>query len=86
MRVAVRLVLGLLAALLAAGSLPAAETRANPFFAKSTLTYETPPFDKIQDSDYGPALEEGMKRQIAEIEKIADDSAPPTFENTLVAM
>ena len=30
--------------------------------------YETPAFDKIQDSDYGPAIEEGMKRQVAEIE------------------
>ena len=86
MRVVVRPAFGIFAALLAAGSLPAAESRVNPFFARSTLTYETPPFDKIQDSDYGPALEEGMKRQIAEIDAIANDPAPPTFENTLVAM
>jgi len=58
----------------------------NPFFAPSKLPFNAPPFDKIKDSDYKPALEEGMKQQLAEIEKIADNPAPPTFENTLVAL
>ena len=71
---------------LAAASAFAADAGSNPFFSKSTLQYETPPFDKIKDSDYGPAIEEGMKRQIAEIEAIANNPDPPTFENTLVAM
>ena len=70
--------------LLVAGSAAAADT--NPFFEKSPLPYQTPPFDKIHDADYGPAIEEGMKRQIREIEAIADDPAPPTFANTLEAM
>ena len=58
----------------------------NPFFQKSTLQYQAPLFDKIRDGDYAPAIEEGMKQQIAEIEAIANDAAPPTFANTLEAM
>ncbi len=58
----------------------------NPFFAESTLPYHAPPFDKIKESDYAPAIEEGMKKQLAEIDAIANDPAPPTFANTLEAM
>ncbi len=58
----------------------------NPFFEPSNLPFQAPPFDKIKDSDYKPAIQEGMKQQLYEIEKIADNSAPPTFENTLVAL
>ncbi len=60
--------------------------RENPFFHASKLPFQAPPFDKIKDSDYKPAFEEGMKQQLAEIKKIADNPAPPTFENTLVAL
>ena len=59
---------------------------ANPFFAASTLPFQAPPFDKIKESDYQPAIEEGMKQHLAEIEKIADNPEPPTFENTFAAM
>ena len=59
---------------------------ANPFFNESTLPYHAPPFDKIKDSDYQPAIEEGMKDQLAEIEKIANDPAPATFANTFEAL
>jgi len=58
----------------------------NPFFSASTLPYQAPPFDKIHDADYQPAIEEGMKQQLAEIQKIADNPDAPTFENTYVAM
>jgi peptidyl-dipeptidase Dcp len=58
----------------------------NPFFQASTLQYQAPPFDKIKDADYVPAIEEGMKRQLAEIDAIANDPAPPTFANTLEAI
>jgi peptidyl-dipeptidase Dcp len=64
---------------------PAAMT-SNPFFQASTLPFQAPPFDKITDADYQPAIEEGMKRQLAEIQQIADNPEPPTFENTYVAM
>ncbi|HLL44560.1 MAG TPA: peptidyl-dipeptidase Dcp [Segetibacter sp.] len=58
----------------------------NPFVTASTLPYQAPPFDKIKDTDFKPALEEGMKEQLEEIQKIANNPAAPTFENTLVAM
>ena len=58
----------------------------NPFARESTLPYQAPPFDRIKDSDYQPAFEEGMRQQIAEIEAIANDPAPPDFENTIAAM
>lgn len=58
----------------------------NPFYAPSTLPYQAPPFDRIHDSDYQPAIEAGIAQQHEEIEAIADSSAPPTFENTIVAM
>lgn len=59
---------------------------ASPFADTSTLAYQTPDFDRIKDSDYQPAIEEGMKMQLAEILAIADNTAAPTFENTLVEM
>src|SRR6185437_2065452 len=59
----------------AGAAVPAAKaTTANPFSKASTLPFET------------PAFEEGMKLQRAEVEKIANDPAIPTFENTIVAM
>jgi peptidyl-dipeptidase Dcp len=58
----------------------------NPFHALSTLPFHAPPFDKIKDDDYQPAIEAGMAEQLAEIQAIADNPAPPTFENVLVAM
>jgi len=58
----------------------------NPFFHVSTLDYQAPEFDKIKDSDFVPAFEEGMKRQLKEVNDIANNPSAPTFENTLVAM
>ncbi len=58
----------------------------NPFFKESSLPYHAPLFDKIKDSDYQPAIEEGMKQELADIERIANNPAAPTFENTIAAM
>jgi peptidyl-dipeptidase Dcp len=58
----------------------------NPLFAASTLPFQAPPFDKIKEADYQPAIEEGMRQHLVEIEKIADNSEPATFDNTFVAM
>ena len=69
----------------AAGS-SQADIQNNPFYKPSTLPFQAVPFDKIHDSDYQPAMEEGMKQQLAEIQKIANNPAPPTFDNTIVAM
>ena len=75
----------LAAAVVSSAPLSAQLPSSNPFAAPSPLLYETPQFDRIKDADYLPAFEEGMKQQRAEIDAIADNAAPPTFENTIVA-
>jgi len=65
---------------------PSAFGPSNPFYATSTLPFHAPPFDKIKDSDYQPAIEAGIKKNLEEIHAIAENPAPPTFENTVVAM
>lgn len=59
---------------------------ANPFYAPSSLPFQAPPFDRIKDADYQPAIEAGMAEQRKEIDAIANDPTAPTFENTIVAM
>ncbi len=58
----------------------------NPFYGPSALPFQAPPFDRIKDGDYQPAIEAGMAEQREEIRAIADNAAAPTFENTIVAM
>src|SRR5258705_13640007 len=58
----------------------------NPFASASTLPYQAPPFDRIEDTHFLPAIEAGMAQQRAEIDRIANNPVPATFENTLVAM
>jgi len=65
---------------------PAEFGPSNPFYAPSALPFQAPPFDKIKDADYQPAIEAGIAQQQAEIEKIANNPDPPTFDNTIVAM
>ena len=75
-----------------AGTLAGAQSSAgsfgpeNPFYAPSTLPFHAPPFDKINDSDYQPAIDAGIAQQTREVEAIAANPAAPTFENTLVAL
>jgi len=64
----------------------AALSPSNPFYAPSTLPFKAPPFDKIKDADFQPAIEAGMAQQQAEIENIANNPQAPTFANTVVAM
>ncbi len=58
----------------------------NPFAAESSLPFKSPPFDKIRIEHYQPAFNVGMKQQLQEIKAIAESDAPPTFENTIVAI
>jgi peptidyl-dipeptidase Dcp len=58
----------------------------NPFMQASTLPFQAPDFTKIKDNDFAPAFEEGLKEQLTEIEKVAQNPEAPTFENTLVAL
>jgi peptidyl-dipeptidase Dcp len=66
----------------AAATLPAS----NPFATPSTLPFGTPDFSKIKDSDYLPAILAGMAQQKREVMAIANNPAPPTFANTIVAL
>jgi peptidyl-dipeptidase Dcp len=74
----------LLATELAAGGAKAAP--GDIFKDPSPLAYHAPDFTHIKDSDFEPALEEGMKRQRTEMAAIAANPVPPTFDNTIVAM
>jgi peptidyl-dipeptidase Dcp len=58
----------------------------NPLLEPSTLPFGAPPFDRIQDSDYEPAIDAAMAAERAAFDAIANDPAPPTFANTLEAM
>ncbi len=58
----------------------------NPFLEPSSLPFHLPRFDKIKDADYAPAFEAGMAEQRKEIDAIAHNPEPPTFDNTIVAL
>src|SRR5438128_1105995 len=60
--------------------------RPNPLLIISALPYQAPPFDQIRDADYNPALDEGLKQELADTERIANNAEPPTFANTIEAM
>ncbi|GAA0406016.1 M3 family metallopeptidase [Massilia aurea] len=75
-----------LATLAFSKSASAALPASNPFAKPSTLQYGYPAFDKIKNEHFAPAFDEGMREQAAEITKIANNKAAPTFDNTIVAM
>ena len=45
-----------------------------------------PPFDQVRVADFQPALEAAMAENSAEIARIADNPAPPSFDNTILAL
>ena len=59
--------------------------RQNPLLQKSSLPFGAPDFSKIQESDYLPAFEAGIKEQRANIQKIISNKKKPTFQNTILA-
>ena len=73
-------------ALCASAILVAAAPPGAPFMQPSPLAFQAPAFDQIRDLDYLPALQAGMKEQLAAVRRIAADPAAPTFDNTLVAL
>ena len=62
------------------------ESTANPLLTESTLPYQLPPFDKIKDEHFQPALEQGIAEEEKEADAIAKQTEKPTFENTIVAL
>ena len=70
----------------AASQTPTATRGGGVLLQPSPLFLQAPPFDRIHDADFQPALEAGMREHLAEIDRIADNPAAPTFENTIAAM
>lgn len=64
----------------------ATATETNPLLAASDLPYGMPPFDRIRDEHYLPAFEQAMAMELDEIEAIAANPEPATFDNTILAM
>jgi len=58
----------------------------NPFFTASDLPFQLPPFAEIAEEHYRPAFDMGFTEQLAEVERIAENEEPATFENTLVPL
>ncbi|WP_321518765.1 M3 family metallopeptidase [uncultured Bacteroides sp.] len=58
----------------------------NPFLEKYTTPHGTAPFNKIKTEHFEPALQEGMKKQMAEIYAIVNNPEAPSFKNTIVAL
>lgn len=60
-------------------------SRQNPLLHKSSLPFGAPDFSRIQEADYLPAIEAGIKEQRENISKIANNKKKPTFQNTILA-
>jgi peptidyl-dipeptidase Dcp len=58
----------------------------NPLLTASPLPFQLPPFDRLQDSDFAPAYDQGIAEQLKEVEAVAANPVPATFDNTLVAL
>lgn len=65
---------------------PKSIKQTNPLLQKSTLQYQAPRFDLIKDEDFKPAFDYALKAHDAEVEKIANNKAKPTFQNTVLAL
>jgi len=78
--------LGLALSLTAAEPAAPAPVTTNPLLVESTLPYHFPAFDQIKDEHFAPAFTAAMASQLTEVEAIAANPAPATFENTIVAL
>ncbi len=63
-----------------------ADTAVNPLLEASALPFQAPPFDRITDDHFQPAIEQGMAQRLAEAQAIAANTEPPTFDNTILAL
>ena len=59
--------------------------RTNPFLTEWNTPFGIPPFEQIQDADYLPALQEGIRQHNAEIQAIIDNPDAPDFNNVIAA-
>jgi peptidyl-dipeptidase Dcp len=63
-----------------------ADHSANPLLAPWNTPYELPPFDAVRVEHFLPAFQAAFAAHDAQIEAIANDPAPPGFENTAAAL
>jgi peptidyl-dipeptidase Dcp len=78
--------LGVILLCVALTSSAQAPAQSNPLLQPSTLPFQAPPFDKVKDSDFMPAFQQGIQQQLEEVDKVANNTAAPTFDNTVVAL
>ena len=60
--------------------------RKNPFFEPYNTPHDTAPFDRIRMEDFEEAMLEGIRRDDEQIEKIINNPAKPTFDNTIISV
>ena len=60
------------------------EKRKNPFLEPYNTPHDTAPFDRIRLEDYEEAFMEGIRRDNEQIQKLVDNPAKPTFDNTII--
>ena len=60
--------------------------RTNPFFLPYNTPHDTAPFDRIRMEDYEEAMLEGIRRDDEQIDKIVNNPAKPTFDNTIITV
>ncbi len=58
----------------------------NPLLGDFNTPHNAAPFDKIKNEHYLPALEEGIRQGEQDVAAIKNNTAAPTFENTIVAL
>jgi peptidyl-dipeptidase Dcp len=58
----------------------------NPLFEPWTAPFGAPPLDRIRPEHFAPAYARALAEHEAEIAAIASDSAPPSFDNVIVAL
>jgi peptidyl-dipeptidase Dcp len=62
------------------------QTDKNPFFGEYNTPYDIPPFERIENEHYLPAIKEGIKQQLEEIDAIVQNPEEPSFENTILEL
>ena len=58
----------------------------NPLLQPWDTPFGLPPFADIRAEHFAPAFEQAMREQLAEVDAIAADPEPPSFENTVAAL
>ena len=62
------------------------KARTNPFFEPYNTPHDTVPFDRIRMEDFEEAMLEGIRRDDEQIERIINNPAKPTFDNTIISV